>query len=104
MLERLNEEIRRCTYVVRTFPNSESFLRWVRALTVEPDEVWLAQSGCVKEHKKEALLWWPDDAQALQGGMHARFSAAVAPALHFGQGSDGGSEGRASARAHDQLC
>lgn len=35
MLERLNEEIRRRTYVVRIFPNGESCLRLVRALTVE---------------------------------------------------------------------
>ncbi|MGY4431077.1 transposase-like protein [Bradyrhizobium sp. F1.13.1] len=35
MLERLNEEIRRRTYVVRIFPNGESCLGLVRALTVE---------------------------------------------------------------------
>ncbi|MET4331873.1 transposase-like protein [Bradyrhizobium sp. i1.15.2] len=35
MLERLNEEIRRRTYVVRIFPHGESCLRLVRALTVE---------------------------------------------------------------------
>lgn len=35
MLERLNEEIRRRTYVVRIFPNAESCLRLVRALTVD---------------------------------------------------------------------
>ncbi|WP_245274441.1 transposase, partial [Mesorhizobium sp. L2C066B000] len=32
---RLNEEIRRRTYVVRIFPNTESCLRLVRALAVE---------------------------------------------------------------------
>jgi putative transposase len=35
MLERLNEEIRRRTQVVRIFPNGESCLRLVRALAVE---------------------------------------------------------------------
>jgi hypothetical protein len=32
MLERLNEEIRRRTYVVRSFPDAQSCLRLVRAL------------------------------------------------------------------------
>ncbi|MET4519091.1 transposase-like protein [Bradyrhizobium sp. I1.7.5] len=41
MLERLNEEIRRRTCVVRIFPNGESCLRLVRALTVERYEPWL---------------------------------------------------------------
>ena len=35
MLERLNEEIKRRTHVVRIFPNAESCLRLVRALCVE---------------------------------------------------------------------
>ncbi|MET4358289.1 transposase-like protein [Bradyrhizobium sp. RT9b] len=41
MLERLNEEIRRRTCVVRIFPNGKSCLRLVRALTVERYEPWL---------------------------------------------------------------
>ncbi|MES0169888.1 transposase [Mesorhizobium sp. M0027] len=41
MLERLNEEIRRRTYVVRIFPNSQSCLRLVRALAVETNENWM---------------------------------------------------------------
>ena len=41
MLERLNEEIRRRTYVVRIFPNSDACLRLVRALAVETHENWL---------------------------------------------------------------
>jgi transposase-like protein len=41
MLERLNEEIKRRTRVVRIFPNTESCLLLVRALCVEIDEAWL---------------------------------------------------------------
>lgn len=60
MLERLNEEIRRRTYVVRIFPNAESCLRLVRALCVEMHEAWLEANRylnmeLLKEHKKEML-------------------------------------------------
>ena len=60
MLERLNEEIKRRTYVVRIFPNAESCLRLVRALAVEIHENWLEQHRYLNmddlhEHKKEAL-------------------------------------------------
>jgi len=60
MLERFNEEIRRRTYVVRIFPNSESCLRLVRALAVETHENWLEANRYInmedlKEHKKIAL-------------------------------------------------
>lgn len=41
MLERLNEEIKRRTWVVRIFPNAESCLRLVRALAVEIHENWI---------------------------------------------------------------
>ena len=60
MLERLNEEIRRRTLVVRIFPNGDSCLRLVRALAVETHENWLEQHRYLnmddlREHKKEAL-------------------------------------------------
>ena len=60
MLERLNEEIKRRTQVVRIFPNGESCLRLVRAFAVETHENWLEQHRYLKmddlrEHKKEAL-------------------------------------------------
>lgn len=45
LLERVNQEIKRRTEVIRIFPNSESCLRLVRALMVEIHEDWLeAQS------------------------------------------------------------
>lgn len=60
MLERLNEEIRRRTYVVRIFPNTESCLRLVRALAVETNENWMEANRYInmddlKEHKKLAM-------------------------------------------------
>ncbi len=60
MLERLNEEIRRRTYVVRIFPNIESCLRLVRALAVETHENWMEANRYInmddlREHKKLAL-------------------------------------------------
>jgi len=39
MLERLNEELKRRTHVVRIFPNAASCLRLVRALAVETHEI-----------------------------------------------------------------
>lgn len=41
MLERLNEELKRRTLVVRIFPNVESCLRLTRALAVEIHEDWI---------------------------------------------------------------
>lgn len=60
MLERLNEEIKRRTRVVRIFPNSESCLRLVRALCVETHEAWLEDNRylnmeLLKEHRREQL-------------------------------------------------
>ena len=60
MLERLNQEIKRRTHVVRIFPGRESCLRLVRALAVETHENWLEairylNMEHLREHKKEAL-------------------------------------------------
>ena len=60
MLERFNQELKRCTRVVRIFPNGESCLRLVRALAVETHENWLESPRYLNmrhlaEHKKEAL-------------------------------------------------
>jgi len=60
ILERLKEEIRRRTYVVRIFPNAESCLRLVRALAVETNEDWMEANRYInmddlREHKKLEL-------------------------------------------------
>jgi putative transposase len=41
MLERVNEEIKRRTHVVRIFPNEASCLRLIRALAIEIHEDWI---------------------------------------------------------------
>lgn len=61
MLERINEEIKRRTYVIRIFPNAESCLRLIRALAVEIHEEWIEQHRYVnmdllREHKKRVLV------------------------------------------------
>ena len=58
MLERLNEEIKRRTRVIRIFPNEASCLRLVRALAVETHENWIEATRylnmeLLEEHKKE---------------------------------------------------
>lgn len=60
MLERLNEEIKRRTTVVRIFPNEESCLRLVRALCIEVHETWIEDNRYLNmtllaEQKREAL-------------------------------------------------
>jgi putative transposase len=60
MLERLNQEIKRRTHVIRIFPNAASCLRLVRALAVETHENWLEATRYLnmehlRERKKEAL-------------------------------------------------
>ena len=60
LLERLNEEIKRRTLVVRIFPNVDACLRLVRALAVEMHENWIEairylNMEYLKEHQKEAM-------------------------------------------------
>jgi putative transposase len=60
MLERLMEEIKRRTLVVRIFPNVAACLRLVRALAVETHENWIEamqylNMDPLREQKKEAL-------------------------------------------------
>ena len=63
MLERLNEEIKRGTLVVRIFPHVGSCLRRIRALVVEIHEDWIEATGYLnmdllaerlKEQRREA--------------------------------------------------
>ena len=61
MLERLNQEIKRRTLLVRIFPNEASALRLVRALAVEIHEDWIEQHrylnmALLKERKKQKSL------------------------------------------------
>jgi putative transposase len=61
MLERINEEIKRRTYVVRIFPDGASCLRLIRALTVEIHEDWIEATRYLnmelwEEHKRARQL------------------------------------------------
>lgn len=61
LLERLNEEIKRRTLVVRIFPDPAACLRLIRAIAVEMHENWIEairylNMEYLKEHKKEVLL------------------------------------------------
>lgn len=58
MLERINEELKRRTLVVRIFPNAASCLRLVRALAAEIHEDWIEATRylnmeLLEEHKRE---------------------------------------------------
>jgi len=60
LLERVNQELKRRTLVVRIFPNVDSCLRLTRALAVEIHEDWIEGTRylnmeLLKEHKKELL-------------------------------------------------
>jgi putative transposase len=61
MLERLNQEIKRRTHVIRIFPNEESALRLIRALAVEIHEDWIEahrylNMETLREQRKELQL------------------------------------------------
>jgi putative transposase len=67
MLERLNEELKRRTHVVRIFPNEASCLRLTRALAVEIHEDWIEATrylnmAMLQEHKKAVRLLQQEDA------------------------------------------
>jgi len=61
MLERLNQEFKRRTLVVRIFPDESSCLRLIRALAVEVHEDWMEDNRylnmeALKEQLKQPLL------------------------------------------------
>jgi putative transposase len=61
MLERLNQEIKRRTHVIRIFPNEESALRLIRALAVEIHEDWIEahrylNMEMLREQRKQVQL------------------------------------------------
>jgi putative transposase len=67
MLERVNEEIKRRTWVLRIFPNGASCLRLIRALAVEIHEDWIEGTRylnmeLLREHKREQLRASPEAA------------------------------------------
>ena len=87
MLERLNQELKRRTHVVRIFPNAESCLRLVRALAVEMHENWLEATRYLnmehlKEYKKEALAGLGRLTAAGRGRRCATRGLRAAHALH----------------------
>ena len=60
VIERLHEEFKRRTFVVRIFPNKESCLRLIRAIAVEMQESWIERSRYInmdfyRELKKKNL-------------------------------------------------
>ena len=61
MLERVNQEIKRRTHVIRILPNEESVLRLIRALAVEIHEDWIEAHrylniGMLRPQRKELQL------------------------------------------------
>ena len=71
LLERLNEEIKRRTRVVRIFPNPASCLRLIRALCAETHEAWLEDHRYLNmEFLKEQSL--SHDSNSAQLDVHNR--------------------------------
>ena len=87
MLERLNQEIKRRTHVVRIFPNAASCLRLVRALAVETHEGWIEATRyldmqLLKEHKKQALVALDEAADGGRSGATLRYTGLRAAPDH----------------------
>jgi len=64
-LERLNQEIKRRTRVVRIFPNREACLRLVTALTVEQSEEWTTGRRYLDMGEREEQRWEEREAEGV---------------------------------------
>lgn len=62
-LERLNQEIKRRTRVVRIFPNRYSCLRLVSALAVEHSEEWLTGRRYLDMEELRELRYWESESE-----------------------------------------
>lgn len=65
MLERFNEEIKRRTHLLRTFPNKASCLRLIRAIAVETHEEWTTNKRYLNMEPKIRKL-----TPELEAGLH----------------------------------
>ena len=69
MLERINEEIKRRTLVVRIFPNAASCLRLVRALAAEIHEEWIEGTRYLNMRlRTQAWTCWKSTSGSSCGG------------------------------------
>ena len=79
MLERLNEEIKRRTRVVRIFPNSASCLRLVRALCAETHDGWLEDHRYLNMEYPEGAEERPDaDRRLIDHGIGLSHESVIA--------------------------
>ena len=86
MLERLNQELKRRTHVIRIFPNEESCLRLIRALAVEIHEDWIEahrylNMEMLREQRKSSNSWRPPKVNATACSQTGCSGLAPAPEL-----------------------
>ena len=91
MLERLNQEIKRRTLVVRIFPSQPSCLRLVRALAVETHEEWLQSTRYLNM----------EDLTRAQEGEPEGIGRLIPPAAH---GCCAAKHGGCAAVTHQRHC
>jgi Transposase, Mutator family len=86
MLERINQELKRRTHVIRIFPNQESALRLIRALAVEIHEDWIEahrylNMEMLREQRKQLQLLEPPKVHATAYSQTGCSGVAPAPEL-----------------------